>query len=74
MYLSTRNSSCDQYFFMKLVPLDSAYIELLIHAKSLGCSNGEASSKMQHTLLLYLFMDFILSLAMVHSFQTICRG
>ena len=28
------NSACDQYFFMKLAPLDSAHIELSVHAKN----------------------------------------
>ena len=29
-----QNSTCDQYFFVKLAPLDSAHIELSIHAKN----------------------------------------
>ena len=28
------NSACDQYFFLKLTPLDSAHIKLSIHAKN----------------------------------------
>ena len=34
MYKNGHNSTCDGYFFMKLVLLDSAYIELSIHAKN----------------------------------------
>ena len=34
LYKNGHNSTCDQYFFMKLAPLDSAHIELLIHAKN----------------------------------------
>ena len=34
LHKNGHNSTCDHYFFMKLVPLDSAHIGLSIHAKN----------------------------------------
>ena len=34
LYKNGHNFTCDQYFFMKLAPLDSAHTELSIHAKN----------------------------------------
>ena len=34
LHKNGHNFTCDQYFFMKLAPLDSAHIELSIHAKN----------------------------------------
>ena len=33
-YQNGHNSTCDQYIFVKLAPLDSAHIKLSIHAKN----------------------------------------
>ena len=55
------NLACDQYFFMKLAPLDSAHIELSFHAKNsvfLNIPSGPFPHMFiqgNHALILHIF-------------------